>query len=163
MPSSPPIAPGWKLGVPRSFGVSGIEPETLLYGWSAPEDAHAWNDGLEAAQKITIALPDRPVVLSLECLPFIGGPCQHQDITLYVNGFRAQFWRLRLAEIHHLEAVLAPSWFTDAGAARRLTCIWHLPCSLSPAEAGAGGDSRLLGLCFRRLTFRELPPPDAAL
>lgn len=138
----------------RLFG--DIDRASLLFGWSEPEDDHVWNNGPEAAHRIVIPHSDLPLVLSLEVLPFIGGSCLHQEVTLYVNGIRVKFWRLRTGEIHQLEAALPPHCIMGKGETALLNCIWHLPCSTSPQDAGVGGDLRELGLCFRALTISQI-------
>lgn len=152
----------WQLGVTRLFGKGGIDADSLLSGWSEPEDHFVWNSGPEAVQQIIISCSDRPLSVSLECLPFIGGTCRHQDVTLYINGIRVKFWRLRTAEIHLLEGTIPPHCFTERGEIALLKCIWHLPSSISPQEAGTGGDSRQLGLCFRALTISQIDPPEGS-
>lgn len=152
--------PSWEFGVTRRFGTADLNRDSLLYGWSEPESDHIWNDGPEASQRIVIPWSDFPLALSLECLPFIGGACLRQDVTLYVNGMRVKFWRLRTGEIHHLDAVIDPHFLAEEGYDNLLNCIWHLPRSTSPRDAGTGDDSRELGLCFRALTISQIGVPS---
>lgn len=147
-------SPEWEFGVTRLFG--NLQRGSLVSGWSEPEDEHVWNNGPEAVQHILIPRSYRPLAVSLECLPFIGGSCKLQDITLYVNGIRVKFWRLRTSEIHHLEATIPPHCVAESGETVLLKCSWYLPCSISPQAAGIGGDGRELGLCFRALTISEI-------
>lgn len=156
-------SPQWELGVAHHFGKSGPGTGSLLSGWSEPEDEHVWTHGTEATQHIVVAPTDRPLTVSLECLPFIGGICLRQDVTLYVNGIRVKFWRLRTAEIHQLDATIPPHCFTKWGESMLLKCVWHLPCSISPRDAGTGGDARELGLCFRALTISQISAGSLSL
>lgn len=141
----------WELGVLRLFGRHDISPRSLISGWAQPEDQHVWNNGIEAVHQIILPKPGRPVTLSLECIPFISADCPQQQVTLFVNGIRQQFWRLTERRIHILEAKIDPVYLIDHGDNALLACVWLLPDSARPAEVGTGPDMRELGLCFQAM------------
>jgi hypothetical protein len=144
-----------ELGVTRLFGDCDIGSSGLSSGWSIPEAAHVWNDGLESVFEVTTRRPRTECLLTFEGEPLLGGNCTHQDVVLYVNGFRVAFWRLTEAKTHILSAVIEPEQFFDRGDRTLAKCTWHLPLSRRPVDLGLGADTRELGFCFRSFTIAE--------
>lgn len=143
----------WELGVMRIFGRHDISPRSLISGWAQPEDQHVWNNGIEAVLQVIIPKPGRPITLSLECIPFVWESCPEQQVTLFVNGVRQQFWRLTERRIHVIDATIEPAHLIDRGNHSLLTCVWLLPNSTRPKELGTGADLRELALCFQAMTI----------
>jgi hypothetical protein len=142
----------WVIGATRLFGNFDLAGTGLVSGWAAPEDPHIWNDGPEAVLQIVMEPVKRPLRLSIEGSPFIGGNCTFQDITLYVNGMRVGFWRLRDTKSYILSATIEPEQVLERNNKALLSCAWHLPRSARPADIGLGRDTRELGFCFRSAT-----------
>jgi hypothetical protein len=142
-------------GVTYFFGAHGLGGAALLQGWAEPEANHNWNDGLETT--LAIQLPQRPglIVLKVTGRPFLAPAVNHQDITLYMNGFRLGFWRLDRLENTQIEALIEPEFWLDrqGNAYGRLT--WHLPQSTTPSRITGVEDSRQLGFCFQSFTLHR--------
>jgi hypothetical protein len=143
----------WEIGATRLFGNFDLAGAGLLSGWSSPEDPHIWNDGPEAVLQIVTEPVKRSLRLSIEGTPFIGGGCNLQEVTLYVNGMRAGFWRLRESKSYILSATIEPEQMFERNGHAILTCVWHLPRSARPVDMGLGKDTRELGFCFRSVTL----------
>ena len=143
----------WDMGVTRLFGNFDLAGAGLVSGWSAPEDPHIWNDGPESVLQIVTDSVKRAFRLAVEGIPFIGGTCTSQDVTLYVNGARVGFWRLRESKSHLLSAIIEPEHVLERNGKAVLTCAWHLPKSARPVDMGLGKDTRELGFCFRSATL----------
>jgi hypothetical protein len=141
------------IGVVRCFGNGDIRESGLRAGWAAPEDAHNWNDGPESL--LTVAAPPTalPVILAIEGVPLILPACVVQEITLYANGLRVGFWRLREARAARLDVVIEPEYWHHRGAAGVLNLAFHLPHSLRLSSIDADGDHRELGFSFRTLAL----------
>jgi hypothetical protein len=144
---------GWEIGVTRLFGNFDLAGAGLLSGWSNPEDPHIWNDGPESVLQIVIEPVKRALRLSVEGTPFIGGTSTSQDVTLYVNGARVGFWRMRESKSYVLSATIEPEQILERNGRAVLTCAWHLPRSARPVDMGLGKDTRELGFCFRSITL----------
>jgi hypothetical protein len=148
-----PAPSDWQIGVTRLFGNFDLAGTGLISGWSDPEDPHVWNDGPEAVLQIVTEPVKRPVRLSIEGIPFIGGTCKFQDVSLYVNGMRAGFWRLRESKSYVLSSTIEPEQTFERNGKSSLICAWHLPSSVRPVDMGLGKDTRELGFCFRSATL----------
>jgi hypothetical protein len=144
---------GWDVGATRLFGNFDLAGSDLVSGWSTPEDPHIWNDGPESVLRIVTEPVKRALRLSIEGIPFIGGSCSFQDVTLYVNGARLGFWRLRESKSYVLAATIEPEQMLERNGKAVLTCAWHLPSSARPVDMGLGKDTRELGFCFRSVTL----------
>lgn len=142
-----------EVGSTRLFGGSNRETSWLISGWAAPEDQHVWNDGPEAILRIVTVPVKRAVQLSFEGVPFIDGACSRQDVTLYVNGLRVGFWRLRDATSSMLSATIEREQIMERDGKAILFCALHMPDSRSPANLGVGKDTRELGFCFRSVAL----------
>jgi hypothetical protein len=143
----------WEIGATRLFGNLDLGTAGLISGWSAPEDPHIWNDGPEAVMQIVTSPVRRTLRLTVEATPFISGSVTSQDVTLYVDGFRIGFWRLRESKSYLLSSTIEPEQIFERDGKALLTCVFHLPKSAKPVDVGAGKDGRELGLCFRSITL----------
>lgn len=144
---------GWEIGTTRLFGNFDLGTSGLISGWSAPEDPHVWNDGPEAVMQIVTDPAHRTLRLTVEAIPFISGRVTSQDVTLYINGARIGFWRLRDSKPYLLSATIEPEQIFERDGKALLTCAFHIPNSAKPVDVGAGKDTRELGLCFRSITL----------
>ena len=144
---------GWGLGATRLFGNFDLAGAELVSGWSDPEDPHIWNDGPESVLQIVTEPVRRALRLSIEGTPFLGGTCNSQDVTLFVNGARVGFWRLRELKPYVLSATIEPEQILERNGKAVLTCVWHLPSSTRPVDVGLGKDTREIGFCFRSVTL----------
>jgi hypothetical protein len=143
----------WEMGATRLFGNFDLAGAALLSGWSTPEDPHIWNDGPESMLQIVVEPVRRVLRLAIEGIPFIGGACGAQDVTLYVNGARVGFWRMRESKSHILSAAIEPEHIRDRNGKSVMICAWHLPNSARPVDLGLGKDTRELGFCFQSITL----------
>jgi hypothetical protein len=143
----------WEMGTTRLFGNFDLAGVDLVSGWSHPEDPHIWNDGPESVLQIVTEPVKGALRISIEGIPFISGSCTFQNITLYVNGARVGFWRLREPKSHVLSATIEPEQILERHGKSILTCAWHLPSSARPVDMGLGKDTRELGFCFRSITL----------
>lgn len=143
----------WEIGTTRLFGNFDLGTSGLISGWSAPEDPHVWNDGPEAVMEIVTDPTDRTLRITVEVIPFIGGTVKSQNVTLYVNGSRIGFWRLRESKPYLLSGTIEPEQIFERDGKALLTCSFHLPDSAKPVDVGVGKDGRELGLCFRSITL----------
>jgi len=147
--------PSFELGVTRFFGKGDIGSSGLKTGWATPEDAHSWNDGVQAVMELNTETSAQPCAIEFEGRPFVNELCPTQEITLYCNGFLTGFWKLQQAKSYSLSAIIEPEQILmrDGGAFARL--IWVLPNSTKPADINMNNDGRRLGFCFHALTIRE--------
>jgi hypothetical protein len=145
------------FGVVRCFGSADIGRQGLGHGWSAPEDAHCWNDGPEVKLTLAAARPDFRCVLVVEGTPLVGAARAAQDMTLYVNGWRLGFWRLTDASSVQLETMIDPGHWQIHGLEGLLDIAFHLPGSLRLSTVEPHGDDRELGFCFRTLALLPVP------
>lgn len=143
----------WEIGTTRLFGNFDLGTAGLISGWSAPEDPHVWNDGPEAVMQIVTNPVRRTLRITIEATPFINGSVTSQDATLYVNGARIGFWRMRESKSYLLSGTIEPEQIFERDGKALLTCAFHLPKSTKPVDVGAGKDTRELGLCFRSITL----------
>jgi hypothetical protein len=152
-----PFQPGdfEEPGVTRYFGLGDIGGKNLVSGWAAPEANHNWNDGYEAT--LLIALKERPETtcrLSIEGRAYIAVGLPRQDVLLYVNGFRAGFWRLTNIERCALEAEIEPEFWLNRRGGAVAKCVFHLPDSARPIDITDIQDHRRIGFCFQSMTVQ---------
>jgi len=140
-------------GVTRFFGIGDIGAKNLISGWAAPEQNHNWNDGVEATLLLTLpARPDDICTLAVEGRAFVSAGVAKQDVSLFVNGYRAGFWRLTNEERFTLEAEIEPEMWLDRRSGALAKCVWHLPDSTRPSDISKVQDHRRIGFCFQSMT-----------
>ena len=140
-------------GVMRAFGSEDIGEAGLLTGWAATEAGHAWNDGVDATLLIATRRQPGSTELELFVEPYVTRQNPMQDLTLYVNGARAGYWRMQEREVTRLVAWIDPSWWREVHDRAVLRLVFHMPQSASPAQLGDGFDLRQLGLSFRSIAL----------
>ncbi|WP_459696627.1 hypothetical protein [Acidisoma sp. C75] len=141
----------WSFGVTRLFGNHDLGESGLISGWAGPEDGHVWNDGPEALMHAVFEPTNRPVTLTIEGIPFLGGTIPFQDLTLYVNGARLGFWRLSQPKVCTIEAIIEPEHIFLRQGYSVLSCAFHMPGATRPVEIGLGSDTRALAFCFHSI------------
>jgi hypothetical protein len=148
----------FRIGLTRTFGLGDLNRHILLSGWAAPEDNHVWNDGLDASFAVRMkTLPARKLLLKVEGVPFTPRAVDHQDITLYFNGYRLAFWRLQGMDKTCLEVEIEPEHWLARSGGGFAKCVWHLPSSLRPSDVTGADDQRQIGFCFQSVTFVDAP------
>ena len=148
---------GIDIGTVRCFGTGDLGTAGQGAGWAAPEAAHCWNDGPEAALQLVTQRPDFRCVLVVVGAPLVATAARRQDVTLYGNGWRLGFWRLTQAVPVQLQAVIDPSQWRLDGKDATLDLAFHLPGSLRLSSVQADGDDRELGFCFHTLAIFPAP------
>jgi hypothetical protein len=150
--------PDFELGVTRFFGQGDLNDKYFDNGWAAPEENHSWNDGLDAS--LIILLKSRPTqtcALKVRGVPYITDNIYSQDLTLYVNGYRAAFWRLDARQTYLLVAEIAPEFWYERNGMGVAKCLWHIPGSVKPSTTSGISDQRRLGFCFQEITLDSWP------
>ncbi|WP_431285252.1 hypothetical protein ACQW02_10825 [Humitalea sp. 24SJ18S-53] len=109
-------------------------------GWHAIEQDFVWMDGREAELVFLMRLPDRPLRLVLDLVPFRHGGLV-QTLEVFVNGLRIGF-----AEVPHAGAVTLP---VPVEAFRGRDCRIALHCATATIGTDVGlEDKRRLGLAL---------------
>lgn len=149
------LRPSFELGVTRFFGKGDIGSSGLQAGWATPEDAHSWNDGVQAVMELNTEHSTQRYTIEFEGRPFVNELCPTQDISLYCNGFLTGFWKLSESKAYSLSADIEPEQILirDGGAYAKL--VWVLPNSVRPADINLNNDGRRLGFCFHALTISD--------
>ncbi len=140
-------------GKPRAFGQEDIALSGLASGWAQCEPGHAWTDGFDATLLLATPRTEREMTLIIEAEPYVTRQNPVQDVTLFLNGARAGFWRLSHRRVTALTTWIDPAWWRQSDQISQLRAVFHLPQSVSPAELGDGQDQRCLGLSFRRISL----------
>lgn len=150
--------PDFELGVTRFFGQGDLNDTYFERGWAAPEANHSWNDGIDAS--LTMWLKSRPphaCALRIRGAPYLTENVHHQDMTLFVNGYRAAFWRLDARQTYLLVAEIPPEFWHERSGKGFAKFVWHIPGSVRPSESAGITDRRLLGFCFQEITLDIWP------
>jgi hypothetical protein len=129
----------------------------MVSGWSAPEEGHNWNDGLEAAYCIAIRPPLGRFGLVLMGEPYVTRARPVQELTMFANGWRVAAWRMTARIETVLSVPLEPEWWFQRGSRSVMRLLFHLPHSVRPQDINDGPDGRELGFCFRSICLRHLP------
>jgi len=150
--------PDFELGVTRFFGQGDLNARYFERGWALPEENHSWNDGIDASLIISLkSCPTQTCSLKIRGIPYLTENIQSQDMTLYVNGHRAGFWRLDTRQTYLLVAEIAPEFWFDRNGKGLAKCVWHTPGSAKPSETCGISDQRQLGFCFQEITLEIWP------
>jgi hypothetical protein len=144
--------------VTRLFGLSDIATSGLKGGWAQPEEEHTWNDGFDATLLLAVDEGRGAATLTIEGQPYITGQRPVQDITIYINGYRAAFRRMTARTGHTLTIRIEPEWWVTRDDRPALNVLFHLPGSVRPSEIGDGSDGRNVGFCFRTLLLSRAEP-----
>lgn len=151
---SPDRETPWALGSEVALGADPQAKAAMVSGWAQPEGPHVWNDGPESRMLLAVSETGRPLILSVTGIPLIHQQRPFQEITLFVNGYRLGFWRMRRADVSLLSATIAPEQMRVSAGCSQMQLDWHIPFSVSPSALGAGADGRELGFCFQTLSLR---------
>lgn len=122
--------------------------DSLLYGWSFPEQPGRWTDGRRAALAVKVE-PGAEALLVAELSAFLGVAGRRQRVTVRVNGSR--YARLRFADAdldlapREIRLPIPPS--PDGTAA----ISFAIASPRSPTSLGLPADDRRLGLLLRSL------------
>ncbi len=150
------MSTGFELHVGRveRLGLGGIGRAGLISGWSETEADHVWNDGSTAV--LLFAHPARPPALTLAVSgqPYLPHESYFQEVSIYVNGWWAGFWRLKANTSSTLEARIDPEWWFRRDDRNVVRISFVMPNYARPVEFGGGNDERGLAFCFRTLEFR---------
>ena len=151
-------APEFEFGVTRFFGRGDLSDCYFDGGWAAPEENHSWNDGIDVAILVPVkSAPKKPCVLKVRGVPNLNDAIRLQDVTLYVNGHRAGFWRMEMRQTTALTARIEPEFWVERNGHGLARCVFHIPGSARPSESSGVNDKRQLGFCFQDLTIDVLP------
>jgi hypothetical protein len=137
----------------NNFGVLDLEVNGLTAGWSAPEVGHTWNDGREAIFECGVKGLTGGCVVEFSGTPFLHGGVDHQEIYLYINGFRMGYWRLTESKDYALTVKLEAEQLFRRGEFSTMKCVWFFPGAVKPVDMGINADSRALAFCFRSITI----------
>ena len=148
--------PDFELGVTRFFGQGDLNDTYFDRGWAVPEANHSWNDGIDASLAVSLrSRPTRACTLRIRGTPYLTDDIHHQDMTLFVNGHRAAFWRLDSRQIHSLVTEIPPEFWHEANGKGFAKFVWHIPGSVKPSETSGISDRRQLGFCFHEFTLES--------
>ena len=140
------------VGVVRHFGILDIGDAGLVSGWSTPEEAQTWNNGHEAVLECKLPYLNEGCRVEVAGMPFFCEGTSHQDVYLYINGFRIGFWRLDSSGKHTLSAKVEAEQIFHRQDHSVLKCAWFFPGAVRPADRGLGADIRQLAFCFNSFT-----------
>jgi hypothetical protein len=143
-------------GVIRLFGLTDIKSRGCRRGFADPEYGHNWNHGFDPTLVLSVEGEIGAATLVIGGEPFVTRSQPVQDLTVYVNGYRAGFWRLVDNTNYSLRIEIEPEWWFLRDARAILKVVFHLPNSVRPGDIGEGEDGRELGFCFRTLLLEPL-------
>jgi hypothetical protein len=145
-----------RIGFLERFGRDGIGRDGLISGWSDPEGEHLWSNGSTAVLLFGQRARPPALVFAADGEPYLPNDDYVQDITLYVNGWWAGFWRLGEKKNYVLEARIEPEWWVPRGDRNIARISFVIPNSACPVVVGGAKDQRSLGFCLRTLQFRPI-------
>ena len=144
-------------GVIRLFGAADIGSRGMVGGWSAPEEGHTWNDGIEAVYGISVRPPLARFGLIVMGEPYVTRARPAQELTLFGNGWRIAAWRMTARIDTVLTVTLEPEWWFTRGGRSVMRLLFYLPNSSRPKDLNDGQDGREIGFCFRSICLRQIP------
>jgi hypothetical protein len=155
------------------FGIGGNAADAQVSGWSYPEDGCTWALGPESLLRVALQPGSGDLLLDMTVRPFMIPPYRSgQRVGVVVNG--VPVGQARVQDDSAL-GFRVPASIVAGQAAIDIAIL--CPDALSPAESGAGGDTRALGVMMREIVLiwadpepvpapRHLPPlplgPDPA-
>jgi hypothetical protein len=132
-----------------TFGIDGTAAPHLLSGWSAPEPGYTWALGPESTLRIPLLPGAGDLLLDITLRPFMIPPHRMaQRVGLLANGVPIGMERVQddsALGFRIPAAIIAGQTTIDIA----LQC----PDALSPAQGGAGADTRNLGVQLRDLVM----------
>jgi hypothetical protein len=147
-----------ELNTPYRVGTEGIGGRGMVAGWASPETGHNWNEGFEAVLLLSTSGMTGPTMLVVEGTPYITDVQPAQDLTVYVNGHYAGFFRLTQSDDSELRVNIEPECWFHRNDAAVLKVVSHLPNSIRPIDVGDGRDRRQLGFSFHSLYWNKAEP-----
>lgn len=139
------------VGVSRLFGNGDIAHEGMVSGWAVPEENHNWNDGIETTFELVVKASSAALDIIIEGVPLVNDKCPSQEITLFANGFRIGYWRLRESKPYSLTAQIEPEQIFWRDKVGYVKCVWFMPNSVRLSEIQDSTDTRQLAFCFRSI------------
>lgn len=142
----------YQYGSPIRFGVAGDAYSVLKDGWTACHARHCWSSGHEASLQLKVASPGLEHELEVVFKPFLSKPeVSHQTVRVHVNGHLVETWTATA------DRALAYRTRVPAKAVgSELHISFVLPDAVAPADVGAGGDHRTLGIAVSELTLKPI-------
>lgn len=137
-------------GEPIDFTETGNAQRYLVSGWSSPEPTHCWTQGTEAS--IAVRLPDGSgdVKLTADVYPYLPPDMRAQEVQIGCG--ETVLGRWKISKPSKVEVIIPDKLRTPASDLR---IWWRLPGATSPSSVGAGTDTRVLALAFRRIVFQS--------
>jgi hypothetical protein len=142
--------------VTRVFGWADINESGLVRGWASPEDSHTWNNGTDAELDLAIGQVNGPMTMTITGHPFVKPQHPLQSITVYANGYRLGFWRLKTEEVAYLTIVVQPEHWLRRRGHFVMNLVFSMLESVVPSEIGVGTDMREIGFCFNSIKFSSV-------
>lgn len=141
--------------ISRSFTAQNSEGnEYFLFGLSTPEQKFTWTDGKTAVME---ALLPEQVEGNLLCRFKLASIFGDEQTVIVTNCGRELFHEVLKKDAKEFEFVI-PAEYLDSGTLLHLNM--ELPNAISPQEAGAGSDERLLGLALKEMIVMTGEPAD---
>jgi hypothetical protein len=133
------------------FGSRGNLKEYSPVGFSAvPDDVSTWSEASLAEVMFQLPMPRQDIRFTVETFPFLaGGRVPRQDCWVFFNGLFVHFQAIKTP----VELVFTVTRDQMSTRANRLS--FALPNATSPNELRQGGDMRLLGLAFVKLSAAD--------
>ncbi len=153
--SAPEAALECEPGVMRLFGLADIRTQGLASGYAYPEYGHNWNEGVDPTLVLGAKGDIGAAALIVEGEPFVTRSQPSQEMTVYLNGHRAAFWRLSRRAEYSLRINIEQEWWFPRNGWSVLKVVFHLPNSVRPVDIGEGEDGREMGFCFRSLLLEQ--------
>ncbi len=134
-----------------SFAAGGDSYRFTTSGWSHPEPAGTWSDGVAASLTFRVPATKRPLRVSAKLSAHIKPPVvEAQFVHVYVRGEKIATWRVADAAVF---TALIPRQFAGSGGLVNIDL--HIPGAVSPQQIGSGADSRRLGIQCSEMTISE--------
>jgi len=139
------------------FGLDGNDAPFLGEGWAEPELGRRWSEG--TASEIRFIHPgNADLLLEIDAFPMILTPVVAlQRIEVQANG--VPVGAIELPDSRR-RALHIPAGRVPPG--QILTLLLAMPDAIRAGDYGSGGDKRVLGVCFSRLSLFtvQVAPPD---
>jgi hypothetical protein len=142
----------YTYGTSIQFGMAGRGEFYALSGWGAQHGRHCWSIDHSASLVFRIDKPKSDLILSATFIPNVHpGAINRQRILVKANGLRIDSWEATEREKITFKTVI-PQQLADEGV---LVLDFELPDAISPAEAGTGADTRILGIALISIKIAE--------
>jgi len=123
-------------------------------GWSNEEAWGRWTSGYAATLNFKLDAPvAERAVLELDAVAYVEGSPSSQRVVLRINDQPYVEWNFTADSQRQLNRVAVPAGVTS------LKIEFQLPDARSPQQAGASGDTRILGLGLVAVCLTEADVP----